>query len=237
MLFDELTHVLDPEPHHGSLNMAIDEALLRRATGPLLRVYRWARPTVSFGYFGRFDAVAARWRTENLVRRWTGGGEVPHGDGHDCTYTLIVPREHPFSRLSALESYRAIHGALALLFTRVKLAESVEPKTSEACFDNPAQFDLIFDGRKVAGGAQRRTSKGLLHQGSINHPSSVARDFGTRLGAVLARRCIEEPISIETLAAARELDATKYGTDAWLRRFDARARRGQRIACAARGTC
>ena len=44
MLFEKMTEVLDPEPHGAALNMAIDEALLRTATEPLLRIYRWARP-------------------------------------------------------------------------------------------------------------------------------------------------------------------------------------------------
>lgn len=219
MLFDELTQLLDPEPHRGPLNMAIDEILLRRATRPLLRVYRWARPAVSFGYFGCYEAVAACWRTEELVRRWTGGGEVLHGDGHDYTYTLIVPRSDPFSRVRAIESYRAIHQALASLMAEGRLAEISAAKISGACFDNPEQFDLVVDRRKVAGAAQRRTAHGLLHQGSINHPVTRSYGFAGGLVATLAARSFEEKISGEVLAAAGELELTKYGTDAWLRRF------------------
>jgi lipoate-protein ligase A len=218
MLFDDLTHLLDPDPHRGGLNMAIDEILLRCATRPLLRVYRWARPAVSFGYFGHYDAVAARSPAEELVRRWTGGGEVLHGDGRDCTYTLIIPRAHPFARIRPLESYRALHQALTLLVTAGCLAEAAHPKISDACFDNPAQFDLIMDRQKVAGAAQRRTVHGLLHQGSIIHRAAAATpDFAARLAGVLAARCFEEPISDETLAAAHQLETSKYGTDAWLR--------------------
>ena len=79
MIFDELTEVADPEPHDAALNMALDEVLLRRAAGPLLRVYRWARPAVSFGYFGKVADAEAAWPGREMVRRWTGGGIVPHG--------------------------------------------------------------------------------------------------------------------------------------------------------------
>lgn len=235
MLFDELTQLHDPEPHGGPLNMAIDEILLRCANRPLLRVYRWAQPAVSFGYFSRHELVAARWKTRELVRRWTGGGEVLHGE--DCTYTLIIPRSHPYSRIGAVESYRAIHHAMASLFAESHLAPSAEPKISESCFDNPARFDLIVAGRKAAGAAQRRTAQGILHQGSIDHPTATFPDFAGRLGAALAARTFEETISRETLAAAKELAETKYGTEAWLRRLGAGWERGQRIACAVRVTC
>ena len=57
MLFEEIIEIIDPEPHDAALNMAIDEALLQTASLPLLRVYRWSRPAVSVGYFGRFDAA------------------------------------------------------------------------------------------------------------------------------------------------------------------------------------
>jgi lipoate-protein ligase A len=96
-LFDHLCEVHDPEPHAAALNMAIDEALLRTAREPLLRIYRWARPAVSFGYFGKWADVHRAWPEREAVRRWTGGGIVPHGD--DLTYSLIVPREHPFASL------------------------------------------------------------------------------------------------------------------------------------------
>jgi lipoate-protein ligase A len=114
-----------------------------------------------------------------------------------------------------------------LLVADGRLAESSVRKTSGACFDQPERFDLIVDHQKVAGAAQRRTAQGLLHQGSINHPAAMTGDFATRLAAVLAPCLFEEPISDELLAAARVLETTKYGTDAWLRRFGAKASRAK----------
>src|SRR5262245_2042754 len=104
--------------------MAIDEALLHAAQAPMLRVYRWTRPAVSFGYFGRWTEVERSWPQREAVRRWTGGGIVPHGD--DVTYSLIVPRAHPFCTLGPLEGYRAIHEALAAAIGDVSLATRAE---------------------------------------------------------------------------------------------------------------
>lgn len=218
VIFDHLTEIPDPDPHAAALNMALDEILLRGAATPLLRVYRWARPALSFGYFGNYRDIAARWPGRDIVRRWTGGGEVPHGA--DFTYTLIVPRAHSFSRRSAPDSYRAIHECLAQLLAASTVAENAAPKTSGACFENAARFDVLIDSQKIAGAAQRRTAHGLLHQGSIQL-DNLAPDFAARFAATLSAQRTRRPISPAERAAAHELAQDKYATDAWLRRFGA----------------
>src|SRR5580700_1117427 len=70
----------DPLPRSAPLNMAIDEALLGTGAGPVLRVYRWKRPAVSFGYFERWAPIHAAHPDREAVRRWTGGGVVLHGE-------------------------------------------------------------------------------------------------------------------------------------------------------------
>ncbi len=216
MLFDELTEVLDPEPHAAALNMAIDEVLLRTAAGPLLRVYRWARPAVSFGYFGRHAEVASAWPDRELVRRWTGGGVVPHGE--DVTYTLVVPRGCPFFKVHPAESYRAIHEIIAALLARdgapVALAPASAVKVSDACFENAARHDVLAGARKIAGAAQRRTRDGLLHQGSVQDQS---RAFAERLATSLAQRVSQRALAARDLADAAALAAAKYATPQWTR--------------------
>jgi lipoate-protein ligase A len=43
------------------------------------------------------------------------------------------------------------------------------------CFIGAEQFDLLYQGRKIAGAAQRRNRLGLLIQGSIQPPPGVNR--------------------------------------------------------------
>jgi lipoate-protein ligase A len=219
MLFDELNEVLDPEPHVAALNMAIDEVLLTHAAGPTLRVYRWARPAISFGYFGKVAEVEVAWPQRELVRRWTGGGIVPHGE--DVTYTLIIPRGHPFFALPVEESYCAIHkhiaGLLAQQGSNVRVAPAAAAKVSDACFENPARYDLIADAGKIAGAAQRRTRAGLLHQGSVQGVT-LPPDFGPRLAPAFARHVSQGVLADGELAEARSLAAEKYATNEWLRR-------------------
>ena len=215
MLFDALVRLDDPEPHPAALNMAIDEVLLRTAAEPHLRCYRWARPAVSFGYFGKYAEVARAWPEREAVRRWTGGGIVLHGE--DFTYSLLVPRACAFFHLAAAESYRAIHECLAGLLGSSTLAESAAPKISAACFENAARHDLVSGATKIAGAAQRRTRFGLLHQGSIQH-TLLPPDFPARLAAALAPQIEPRILSHKLLAEAAALAAAKYASAAWLRR-------------------
>src|SRR5438874_660162 len=48
--------------------MAVDEALLGTAASPTLRFYRWHRPALSFGYFGRYAEVADQCGDREIVR-------------------------------------------------------------------------------------------------------------------------------------------------------------------------
>src|SRR2546423_6694089 len=129
--------------------MAMDEALLERAGNPVLRFYRWVRPSISFGYFGRYAEVAADSERHDIVRRWTGGGIVPHGN--DLTYSIVIPRDDPFFERSSLEIYAAVHEAIcrALQANGVEalLADDAGPKISDACFANAVRSDVMSAGQ------------------------------------------------------------------------------------------
>src|SRR3982074_1758229 len=168
-MLDALHVYDDREPQSASLNMAVDEALLEDAAAPILRFYRWRQPSVSFGYFGLYSEVAGQSNEREIVRRWTGGGIVPHGD--DVTYSVIIPASHPFFARSSPEFYAAFHdairGALDANGGQATLAHSAAPKVSENCFANAVRADVMSSGQKIAGAAHRRSRAGLLHQGSI----------------------------------------------------------------------
>ena len=208
-LFDRLELIDDPTPRGAALNMAIDEALLESiGSSAVLRVYRWARPSVSFGCFERFAPVRQTYPEREWVRRWTGGGVVEHGE--DLTYSLIVPRASSVAAMRPEESYREIHGAIG---AGLVLASGGAPKVSQACFENPVRHDLLADGQKVAGAAQRRTKCGLLHQGSIRLLGLDGPELARRLAGEVELRGLGE------LNRAGELSATRYGAREWTERF------------------
>lgn len=212
--FEILNTLYEEIPRDGAINMAIDEMLARTCTVPWLRVYRWAEPSLSFGYFGEYKSVESRWPGRRLVRRWTGGGEVPHGE--DFTYTIVVPANHPFARIGVRESYRTLHAALSTLLPSTSLAQS-DAAENAACFARPVVSDILHGSQKIAGAAQRRGKFGLLHQGSLQ-----GLTWPPNLSALLARKLAHtshpSTLPSQLFETATQLAAEKYASEEWLKR-------------------
>ena len=226
-LFADLTIYHDETPHSAAMNMAIDEALLETAVVPSVRFYRWRSPALSFGYFGKFSDVAIYAAECDLVRRWTGGGIVFHGD--DLTYSIVIPENDPVFDESSIAIYEKIHRALcgALVKTGQRAVVAVDPASFSAatraavnasgynCFANPVRADVMMDGRKIAGAAQRRTRRGLLQQGSIQG-FAMNTDVAQRFAQALSANCSEFEITKAILKQAQKVAQQKYGTESWL---------------------
>lgn len=217
-MLDQLQVYDDLEPRPAALNMAVDEALLENASLPVLRFYGWEQASFSFGYFGHYSEVKKRAGHRPIVRRWTGGGIVPHGE--DLTYSVIVPAGHAFLVHSSTAIYAALHNAIRRALeangVSASLAGEVTPKISDDCFANPVRADLIgSDGGKIAGAAHRRSRLGLLHQGSIQR-SDLPAAFRRELARILCEQYDLKTLSPQVLARAASISATKYGTKDWL---------------------
>jgi len=222
-VFDSLELWHEQTPRTGAENMAVDQLLMERVGGkPILRIYGWSEPTVSFGYFlSLADAQQAFAESDlSYVRRWTGGGIVDHR--HDITYTLVIPREHYLSQARGAESYRVIHQSLANALRQmgvdVRLTREAEGDGGLACFGNPVAYDLTnMAGDKIAGAGQRRTRYGLLHQGSLCVEIDPNK-FGKVLASRLSSHVTEFSPTKNFCKDAAALAVIRYGTDAWLRK-------------------
>jgi len=218
-VFSELVVIDDPTPRSGPLNMAIDEVLLGRARSAILRFYRWSGPSVSFGYFVSFAEACEVARNRATVRRWTGGGIVPHGE--DLTYSIMIGSRDDAFALASKIIYQRVHLALGSALREIGiisgLVQTERRKISDACFANPVVSDVIENGRKIAGAAQRKTRGGLLHQGSIQRENLDER-VRNAFARLLGNRIIGGSIGTDVLRAAEELAATKYATVDWLQR-------------------
>ena len=212
--------------HGPYLNMAIDELLLEQMDSigkVILRFYEWNVPSASFGYSQKPGAVTRTGLT--LVRRPTGGGVVYHDV--DLTYTMVIPAGHPICELNRMESYRVIHEpimkAIMDLGKGAHLAPDLGIKHDRAtlqCFVSPSPNDVLAaDDTKLAGAAQRRTRKGILHQGSV---SLKAGEHDRIMHAIKdeLKRAFDfdyEPFEPgpDFLAAAEQLAKNKYATAEW----------------------
>ena len=220
MLFERLIVHREREPCSAAMNMAIDESLLEQAALPTLRLYQWRQPSLSFGYFGKFADRAAESGTREIVRRWTGGGMVLHGD--DLTYAVVTPAGHPASAHGPAAIYAALHSAirdaLGAEGREAELAALAAPKISDDCFANPVRNDVMLRGRKIAGAAQRRTRRGFLHQGSIQLPD-LSQTFCDHFARSLSPQVEWHEIPPEIFRRAAVLATQKYATEEWLRRW------------------
>jgi len=168
-----------------AFNMALDEALLEwHSEGkipPTIRFYGWNPPTLSIGYFQKvekeIDMEAVKKYGLGFVRRPTGGRGVLHDQ--ELTYSVIVSEAHPKMPQTVTEAYRVISQGILEGFRFLGLdAYFAVPKTEEekadlknprsaVCFDAPSWYELVVEGRKVAGSAQTRQKGVILQHGSI----------------------------------------------------------------------
>ncbi|MCM2980797.1 lipoate--protein ligase family protein [Niallia circulans] len=181
----ETWRFIDSGNHSPSFNMALDEALLewhsKGVFPPVIRFYGWNPATLSIGYFQKvekeIDLDAVKELGLGFVRRPTGGRGVLHE--HELTYSVIVSEEHPNMPKTVTEAYRVISEGILKGFHFLGLdAYFAVPKTEEqrnnlksprsaVCFDAPSWYELVVEGRKVAGSAQTRQQGVILQHGSI----------------------------------------------------------------------
>ena len=159
--------VVESKKQSAKANMAVDRALLADPTRPTLHFYGWEGPCATYGHFVRpFDHLHEG--PLDLAQRPTGGGIIFHTC--DLAFSITLPKSHEAYQLNPLESYQWINRRVLNAVDATLLPADPAPITEEHrnfCMAKPTIYDLIIDGRKVGGSAQRRTKEGLLHQGSL----------------------------------------------------------------------
>ena len=164
-------------PASGVWNMAVDEALLLSATKnrmATLRFYSWNKPTLSLGYFQphRDRRLHTASLQCPLVRRSSGGGAIVHD--RELTYSLTLPVDGG-SASETRQLYTTIHQSLAdalaelgLTCNLCCLCDRHDPdKQPFLCFQRRSSGDLLWQGAKIAGSAQRRHKGAILQHGSV----------------------------------------------------------------------
>ncbi|PTL13569.1 octanoyltransferase, partial [Staphylococcus gallinarum] len=166
-------------------NMALDEALLnfvsRGEIDPVIRFYTWNPATLSVGYFQRLtkeiDIDKVKEKGYGMVRRQTGGRGVLHDK--ELTYSVIVPESHPEMPSTITEAYRVISEGLLQGYKELGLdayfaiprskeeRDKLKQPRSAVCFDAPSWYELVVEGRKIAGSAQVRQKGVILQHGSL----------------------------------------------------------------------
>ncbi|MCG6155143.1 lipoate--protein ligase family protein [Rubinisphaera margarita] len=162
-------------PRSGEENMAIDEQLLARAIDDeqiSFRFYRWAEATLSLGHFQAKQRapLAERFADLPAVTRLSGGGAILHD--RELTYSLALPAAHPLAK-NPTSLYAIVHtafiAALAEQGIPVQMrGEELAAQNGEfLCFLRGDRHDVLSNGQKVLGSAQRRRKGAVLQHGSL----------------------------------------------------------------------
>ncbi len=158
-------------------NMALDETLLTGCemgiSPPTLRFYSWHPYAITIGYSQRIDGFlnigALKGTGIPLVRRPTGGGMLCHYN--DISYAIIYKRRGA----DPSEPFR-IYKEINRLFVELLRLNGIDAYLEERkfynrgcyiCYSTPSRFEVMVDGKKVIGSAQRRLRNAFLQHGSI----------------------------------------------------------------------
>ncbi len=170
-----MIQLLDTGKNSAAANMAMDAKLLNELKNePVLHLYDWAEKSATVGYF--IDP-AKYLRTDliDVAKRPTGGGVTFHI--WDLAFSFLMPSSHPKCSENTLENYQFVNGAvleaLKELFhlTPQMIAEDAVSRGLDCgnfCMARPTKYDVVYQGMKLAGAAQRRKKQGYLHQGTIS---------------------------------------------------------------------
>jgi lipoate-protein ligase A len=174
--------LIDTGPLDGAANMAVDEAILASYDAgcslPVLRLYGWSPPALSVGRFQdpavALDLPECSIAGVPVIRRITGGGIIYHAD--ELTYSLVCESRHIGDSSSVKESFRRLtsfilsfYNSLGLEATYAVDGGKIQSMGQHAafCFAGREPYDILIDGMKIGGNAQRRVRSTIFQHGSI----------------------------------------------------------------------
>ena len=166
---------IPPITADGATQMALDSWMLQRLIaggGPILRLYRWSRPTLSLGvHQRRLDShwpALVRDGVIDLVRRPSGGRAVLHAG--ELTYALAC-RPSSSRRVEAYGlACRWLQEAFAAMGMPLQFGGDGlrQAQARSSCFASGTAADLVHaDGAKRIGSAQLWRGSALLQHGSL----------------------------------------------------------------------
>ncbi|MCM2268278.1 MAG: hypothetical protein NDI60_10955 [Elusimicrobiales bacterium] len=216
--------------------MAADEALCESMPAKhLLRFYNWAGPGITFGYSQRRKAVAQAVEAAGsaitaVTRRPTGGGIVFHET--DLTFSFIFHSPGPYFEPG--KTYDRLHRAINAEYARLGIGfDLLNERTKDYavndpvmnCFAKPVDKDILYNGKKVLGGALRKFGDYMLYQASFQapdarpneavHRNAVIKALGGEFGLLWEAAAMPP----ETAARAAAIAGEKYRSAAWNERI------------------
>ena len=179
-------------PAPAEYNMALDKAILERYFkdgAPVFRVYRFNQPSFTYGVSqnASSELCLEKCATDGVgvAKRMTGGGVLFHNN--DITYSFVCSKLDVGEPEEVFVSYREICVFLLRFYQSLGLkadfALSVEgfkdvSATHSLCSASHEKFDIVINGRKLGGNAQKRKRQVIFQHGVI--PCSIDWELMSR---------------------------------------------------------
>lgn len=222
----------------GSENMGTDLKLFHDFEKDIipstLRIYSWKPKCISLGYAQRIEKLIDEKRVKELgwdvVKRPTGGGIVFHNEA-EVTYSLVTEIDNPLLPDGLISSYIRLSEAVVLGLKKIKVKAEISQQKAESgkpldfsrqssgqvargkqkaalCFSYPAEYEIVVNGKKIVGSAQKRGKRALLQQGSIfvsnttNGAFSVLKKPYDKENVISIEEILDRRITFEELSRA-----------------------------------
>ncbi|HEX2579521.1 MAG TPA: hypothetical protein VHK67_03865 [Rhabdochlamydiaceae bacterium] len=216
-------NILETKAASAEENMQLDARLLENLEGQersILHLYEWERESATFGYFVRpedlLDLAEVKKRGLDLARRPTGGGVVFHL--WDLAFSVLVPSKSKLFSTNTLDNYNLVNRLVKevvkefiCVSEEIGLTPEDAPFQDETCthfcMARPTKYDVMLQGKKIAGAAQRKTKDGFLHQGTI----ALLRPDPELLGAVLPSEAVRDAMMQTTFPLLKEAKELQEG--------------------------
>ncbi|MFA5287288.1 MAG: lipoate--protein ligase family protein [Candidatus Omnitrophota bacterium] len=192
--------------------MAVDEKIFTRYMKdgiPAFRVYSWQVPSFTYGVSQKPEREMnmAQCVKDGIrfAKRMTGGGILFHH--HEITYSLVCSKDDIGEDKDVFVSYRKICAFLIFFYQSLGLKPSFACEV-ENFIDNSAahplcsasheKYDIVINGKKIGGNAQKRNRQAVFQHGSI--PMSLDWELMRRYV-----RFLPEEVSSTVTSLAQEL--------------------------------
>ena len=175
MIFNNKFRFIISQNLSAKANSCLDLALFKafnKDSLPVLRLYSWEN-SITFGAGQNpYDYVTLlREYENNFAKRITGGGVLFHG--HDISYSLIIPATYIEDK-GVKETYELICSFILTFYENFALKANFAKDVSEItlsksqfCQVGFEAYDIIINGQKIGGNAQKRTKNVIFQHGSV----------------------------------------------------------------------
>lgn len=182
---DHAWHLVHAGPQAPTLHMALDDLMLDDVSAgrrpPTLRIWEWAGPAVVMGRFqslrNEVDAEAARRHGIEVVRRISGGGAMFIEPGNTITYSIVAPATL-VDGMTFEQAYAYMDQWTVAALGTLGIKAWYQPLN-----------DITSSAGKIAGAAQARRGRAVLHCTMSPWPTTSTRCGCSRCCAWDGRNC------------------------------------------------